>query len=179
MTLATWSHRLDRARYRIGQGLGYLFDRPAPDVESRLRALLPPRQWDLIARLTARDQAHHLDVYRRLQAAGCDDPDLLLTALLHDCGKVDERGRAGVSQRTLLVLLNPRFPAMLRRAGSEAGNGWRHGLYLAIEHPRLGAALARVSGCSERVCWLIEHHHDRAGSSDDALRLLKRVDDEG
>lgn len=179
MTHATWTHRLDRARYRIGQGLDYLFDRRAPDVESRLRALLSPRQWELIAGLTARDQAHHLDVYRRLQAAGCDDSDLLLAALLHDCGKIDERGRAGVSQRTILVLMNPRFSAMLRRVGSEAGNGWRHGLYLAIEHPGLGAARARAAGCSPRVCWLIEHHHDPAGASDDALCMLQAADDEG
>ena len=171
-------HRFNRARYRIGQGLGFLFDRSRPAVDRELSALLTSRQWELVAGLPGRDKAHHLAVYQRLLAQGCDDAELLLTALLHDCGKLDERGRAGVSQRTLLVLAGSGNLTVLRRLGSKAGSGWRYGLYLAIEHPNLGASRARAAVCSERVCWLIEHHHDPDGNGDAGLRLLQLADDE-
>lgn len=167
-TAAGWGHR-------VAQFLAYIRPRRAVD-DGALRALVSPEQWALLARLSRADRAHLLAVHRRLLAHGCRDRDVLLAALLHDAGKADERGRVGLSQRVAAVLLRRAVPGLLAALAVPGRGRWRHGLYLAREHARLGAEQARRVGCSERVCWLIAHHHD-AMVDDPGLRLLQAADE--
>lgn len=134
------------------------------------------RQWALLARLSSFDRSHHLTVYQYLVERHHDDPDLLLAALLHDVGKADERGRAGVISRSMRVVLR-RTPRALSWLTPERHARVLHGLYLAEHHARLGARLARAAGASERCCFLIERHEDSVSSDDQLLVALVAADD--
>lgn len=169
---------ITRVRYRMAQFASYLLPAPVAGVDAELRAYLTPAEWRLVARLAPGDRRHLLAVYHRLRARGCADPDLLKAALLHDVGKADGIARVRLPDRVVVVLLRRFAPDLLHRLAQPGRARWRHRLYLALEHPRLGAALARMAGCSPRVCWLIAHHHDAALARDQALAILRVVDEE-
>lgn len=170
---------LGRVRYRVTQFLHHFDRSDLASVDGRFRALVTPDVWRLVAELAPADRAHLLAVHDWLQARGCTDPDLLQAGLLHDIGKADHRRQVGLVERIIVVLARRLAPALLPRlARPNSAIPWRHGLYLALEHPRLGADRARRAGCNERVCWLIAHHHG-PDQGDPALRLLQRADEEG
>lgn len=164
-----------RARYRIGQFARHVIPRDTRVVDAAICCRTTTAEWELVSRLSPSDRRHLLQVRLRLEAAGCVDPDLLSTALLHDIGKVDDRGRVRLAHRVAHVLLRRFAPGLL---GVLARPGRSHGLYLAVEHPRVGAALAREAGCSDRVCWLIAHHHDPAAAGDPGMAMLRMADEE-
>jgi hypothetical protein len=165
-----------RAAGRIIQGLSYLVPRRAERIDAELCRLLTPAEFDLASRLSVFDRAHLLAVYQRLVKAGWRDAELLKVALLHDIGKADGRARVGLMHRTIAVLLRASSPRLLSRLASNGSGRWRP-FQLVIEHPMLGAAQARDVGCSERVCWLIEHHHDADVGNDAGLLALQRADE--
>lgn len=167
---------VDRIVYRVSQFVAHLNPR-SEFVDHELARLLTPEQFALVRRLPRSDRAHLLSVRRRLEARS-SDPDLLLAALLHDVGKVDRRGRVYLVHRVAVVLLGHWWPHHLDRLAMPSRRTWRHGFYLAREHPRLGADLARSASCNERVCWLIARHADRA-VVDAELRMLQEADGEG
>ncbi len=171
--------RGDRIWYRIIQFARQVAPRRMEPLDAALRAELQPAEWELVARLTAGDRAHLFDTWRRLKETGCRDPDVLKAALLHDIGKVDDRGRVYLAHRVTAVLLHRFAPRVLGRLAGNGVPGWRYGYYLAIEHPRTGAELARLAGSSVRVCWLIAHHQDNGAAGDEGLALLQSVDEEG
>jgi hypothetical protein len=166
-------------RYRIIQFTRQIAPRRMEPIDAALRSELQPAEWELVARLIAGDRAHLFDTWRRLNETGCRDPDVLKAALLHDIGKVDDRGRVYLAHRVLAVLLRRFAPRVLERLAGNGSPGWRYGFYLAIEHPRTGAELARLAGSSPRVCWLIAHHQDHGANGDEGLALLQSVDEEG
>ncbi|HEV2238004.1 MAG TPA: HD domain-containing protein, partial [Ktedonobacterales bacterium] len=77
-----------RARYRVWQVWRNLTPRPldARD-EAVLAAHLGPEARRLFATMSRADQRHSLDVWAALRARGHEEADLLVAALLHDCGK--------------------------------------------------------------------------------------------
>lgn len=163
--------------WRVSQFLRAVVHRHDPETDRRLRAILKnDKQWELIARLSTFDRAHHLKVHDTLRGAGYEDRDLLLAAVLHDAGKADGRCRVGVVHRVLKVLLNAVSPRLLNRAARE-DSGWiGHGLYLAMHHPGLGAELARATGASERCAALIARHEDSLPVDDPLLSVLIQAD---
>ncbi|HEX5164964.1 MAG TPA: HD domain-containing protein [Thermomicrobiales bacterium] len=164
-----WLHG---AIWRVRQFGHAVRSRPDPAVDSELRRLLASdAQWELLARLTPFDRAHHLRVYRLLADAGQDDPDLLRAALLHDSGKAAERGRVGVVHRAVYVLVGRVSPALLDRLASH-DDRFRHGIWLSLRHAEIGAELVRDAGGSERCCDLIRRHNDRSASDDPLLAAL-------
>lgn len=165
-----------RAVYRTRQGLAHLRPRNAARVDAELAALLGPAQFLVVERLSPADRFHLLRAGRRAHALSAD-PDLHLAALLHDVGKADDHTVVRLWQRVLVVLLGRAAPGLLTRLARPSRRRWRHGFYLALAHPRLGAGLARAGGASERACWLIAHHHDDT-VADPALALLRQIDEE-
>lgn len=169
----------EQIRYRFIQFTRQISPRRMGPIDAALRAELQHAEWDLVARLTTGDRAHLFDTWRRLKEAGCRDPNVLKAALLHDVGKVDDRGRVYLAHRVAAVLLRRFSPTLLDILAGNGVPGWRYGFYLAIEHPRVGAELARLAGCSPRVCWLIAHHQDDGTAGDEGLAILQSVDEEG
>ncbi len=164
-----------RVAYRIGQGLAALAGRV--DAAERTAALnaLPAAARTAFLELPPAYQRHHPAVYRRLQAAGCRDHDLLTAALLHDIGKVEGRRRVQLWQRAAVVLLRP-WPALLARLGAAPAPAWRYGFYLHAHHPALGAARAAALGCSPRTVALIAAHGAAQTDSPDLARLQEADD---
>lgn len=140
--------RLARAVYRSKQVLHALH----PTVDSRelqtAMRLLTERQAALFRAMPKGDQRHALEVMRRLQDdAATPDRDLLVAALLHDCGK----GHVPVWLRILNVL----SPAAVSRVAGATDGGWRRSAYRLRNHARLGAALAEQAGSPPPVVRLI------------------------
>lgn len=169
----------EQIRYRITQFARQIAPRRMGPIDAALRAELQPAEWDLVARMTAGDRAHLFGTWRRLAETGCHDPDVLKAALLHDIGKVDGRGRVFLVHRVVAVSLRRFAPRQLDLLAGGGVPGWRYGFYLAIEHPGVGAELARIAGCDPRICWLIAHHQDDGAAGDERLAMLQSVDEEG
>lgn len=170
-------HFAGRAARRITQGLRYLAPKRPERIDAELRRLLSLTEFHLVAPLSVSDRAHLLAVHQRLVQSGCRDADLLKAALLHDVGKADGGARVGLLHRTISVLLKATSPALFSRVATSHGSGWRRPFQLVAEHPTLGARKARDAGCAERVCWLIEHHHDADPGDDAGLLALQRADE--
>jgi hypothetical protein len=168
------------AGYRSRQFFRAVAALAAGDLTERDRALvielLPADLHLLFFRMALNDQRHSLDVYRRLVAQGHVDGDLLIAALLHDCGK--SLARIALWQRVALVLAKTIRPAMLDRlTGSDAassGESWRYAFYVQREHARLGADLAVEAGASLGTAAYIRQHETTPGA--ELLLALQRAD---
>lgn len=136
-----------RAVYRSMQVFHALRPRlDAADLDFARGRLSEPEA-RLFFAMEKRDQRHALAVARRLRLDGTDDRDLLIAALLHDCGK----GRVPVWLRILKVL----HPGLLTRLADARGGGWRAAAYRLAEHAALGARLAEDAGASPTTVRLI------------------------
>lgn len=113
---------------------------------------LPARTGRLFDAMPVADRRHAVDVVHRLVAAGHDDPDLLLAALLHDAAKGH---RMRLWHRVAGVLIEAVAPAALRRLASPDPRSWRHPFHLYLHHAELSAELVRAAGGSERAARLI------------------------
>jgi hypothetical protein len=162
---------LGRAVYRTRQFASYaLGGRGAVDDGIALAAL-PPALGALYLSMEPVARRHHLAVYRRLRAMGCDNPELLAAALLHDLGK----GRVSPLARTAYVLASHAGEWLVRGLAGDGQRGWR-ALYRLAHHPALGAALVEAAGGSPRLVWLIAMHQ-RRDIEDPDLRLLQAADE--
>ena len=160
---------MPRPLYRSRQFFSSLRPRVDPALRDEAFALLSEPLRRLFSSMTPRDQQHGLAVYRRLRAAGESDADLLIAALLHDCGK----GEVRLWHRVAFVLLQGAAPVRLRRTASPGdGAGVRATLYRCLHHEALGAQLARAAGCSERTAALIRGDGDAR-----SLAALHAADD--
>jgi hypothetical protein len=149
--------------HRVEQFFGHLTARVRPDEAALARRILPERAWPLFDGMPVADRRHGLDVAQRLLAAGHDDPDLLVAALLHDAAK---GGRLRLWHRVAGVLLEAVAPRLLTRLASPARGSWRHAFYVYRHHAALSAEAARAAGCSERSAAIIR------GSTSEADRAL-------
>jgi hypothetical protein len=173
-----WRLAVDRRLHRAWQFARAVCARPDAAIDLRLRRLLGNVQyWSLIDRLAPYDRAHHLRVYDLLVHGGESDPDLLLAALLHDCGKADARGRVRLGHRVAVVVLRSLAPDVLKRLDHDGLPGPLHGVYLGEHHARLGAALAARAGAPRNVCNLIANHECREPIVNAQLRSLIRADE--
>lgn len=172
-TLGFWGS----VRKRAGQLLAAFTVTDRATDEALRVAVANERQWELLLRLSDYDRRHTYEVYKSLVNAGYQHPDLLCAALLHDVGKADERGRVRLVHRVVWVLAARLFPDLAQRLANGRAGWLRYGLYLASEHPRLGSALVREQGASQRCCELIARHHDRFPTGDQQLDLLIAADE--
>ncbi len=151
-----------RVVYRLRQFFQGLSAHVSVAESERVAEILPEAAVALFARMPIDAQRHSLNVLYTLCAAGYDQPDLLVAALLHDVGKVaanDAGVRLGLWLRGPLVLLAAIAPAWLDAwAVADPQQHWRYALYVHFEHPQIGATWARATGCTPDACWLIAQH---------------------
>jgi putative nucleotidyltransferase with HDIG domain len=168
-----------RVTYRVAQFIRHLHWRGNQETDAALSALLSSTEWELVQKLSPADRRHALSIHSTLTRQGHDDPDLLKAALLHDIGKVDTSGRVTIVHRVTKVLLAVVAPPLLDHLMRDGGGMLRHGLYLAHNHPEIGARKAKDAGASERLCWLIANHHDGTIPDDPQLAALRAIDEKG
>ncbi len=170
-SISAWRRRVSVSVYRIWQVWRSLTPRSLDASDhSVLATMLPLKGQMLFAAMSRADQRHSIDVYRRLVATGCDDPDLLAAALLHDCGKGSGRVRLWI--RPPFVLLRSFAPGVLTWLAQDA-TWWRRPFYHAWWHADIGADLAAAAGLPSRVVLLIRAHHLPDGPAAE----LHRVDE--
>ena len=160
-----------RAVYRSRQFFASLRPRVDALLHDEAFAMLNDGERALFDSMTLRDQQHCLDVFRSLREQH-NDRDLLVAALLHDCGK----GQIALWHRVAYVVLDNAAPSLLRHAVTPGnGPGWRQALYRCAHHEELGAALAQRAGSTPRVVALIRG--DRTNDVHDQLAALHAADD--
>lgn len=183
--LATGNRPVNRrgAGYRVEQFIASLWPRVLPAERAMLARFLSPQALALFCRMPRRDQRHCLDVYYAVQAAGGNQTDLLIAALLHDVGKTTRSGRRlRLWHRVLIVLLNAIAPALVQQLARPRPASWGYPFFVHLHHPERGAELALAAGCSNLTAALIRRHQATlAGPPEDdedrLLALLQAADD--
>jgi hypothetical protein len=179
-----------RVFYRVGQFWRGLSASVSAEDRGRVEIILPPAALRLFTQMPLDAQRHSLNVLASLRAAGYDQADLAVAALLHDCGKVAAAQggvQLGLWLRGPLVMLEAWLPQLAAAwASPNPAHGWRYALYVQREHAAIGATWASEAGCSDLSCWLIAHHQTPlreiadSRASDDAqtyLLALQEADD--
>ncbi len=156
-----------KAAYRVRQTLHALRPKLESGDSALVRERLSGTEADLFFSTEKRDQRHAIEVLRRLVADGHNDPDLLVAALLHDCGK----GSVPVWLRIAWVAA----PWLVTRAASAPSGGWRGAAYHLANHARLGAEKAAAAGARPAVVRLISG--DVEADERDRIALLRSADD--
>jgi len=160
--------------HRVAQFFGHLTARVDPGEIEAARRLLPDAAWPLFAGMPTADRRHALDVVARLAAAGHQDRDLLVAALLHDAAKGH---RMRIWHRVGGVLLEALAPRALARLASSDPGSWRYPFHLYAHHAALSADAALASGCNPRVAAFIRGSSE---AEDAALAAeLRRADESG
>lgn len=171
---------MGRLGYRLRQFILAWTAKPSPKDLEQARQVLGPQLWPLFLQLQPGEQAHGLDVLRKIMAQGHADPDLLVAALLHDVGK--SRSPLNPWDRTWIVLAKLLAPQSVRSWGTGSPAGWRRIFVVAERHPTWGAEMAAVAGATPNVVTLIAQHQnhrpDLPISLAEALRILQGADDE-
>jgi exopolyphosphatase/pppGpp-phosphohydrolase len=183
--------RLEKIRYRSSQFRQALLSVPDPDDLTLAQTWLSTAQKELFSRLQESEQAHSLQIFKRLLDQCRLEPvdsqdDLLLAALLHDVGK--SCFPLSIWDRVLIVLAKAIFPNRIREWGRlpEANSfsspgvqmrGWRRAFVIAEQHPRWGAEMAAAAGASPLAVSLIRRHQEASRQSVQSLedRLLCRL----
>jgi hypothetical protein len=148
--------------HRVEQLLGHVRASVSASETAVARRLLPDAAWPLFAAMPVADRRHALDVVDRLTAAGVDDPDVLVAALLHDAAKGH---RMRLWHRVAGVLLEAVAPAQLGRLASPDPRSWRYPFHLYLHHADLSAAAAAAAGCSPRAAAFIRGVTAKADAS--------------
>ncbi len=154
---------------KIKRTLSYARARLAPSERDELTTWLTPAQMSLFDRMQVADRRHSLDVATALRKGGASDPDLLVAALLHDCGK----GPHVRLVHRVAWSLGQRYGEWIWRASSHMPT-FRDGLDRLRAHAERSAELAAAAGCSPRTVELIRLQENPV---DEAGRLLHAVDE--
>jgi hypothetical protein len=166
--------------YRVRQFWWALRAQVPADAWPAIESILTGEQSALFRTVLPSDQRHSLNVYRALLAAGENNRDLLVAALLHDVGKAG--GQLRLWHRVVIVLLRALWPAALESLSQGQTEGWRAGFVIHRQHPELGAARAQAVGCSPLTVALIRRHQELPAATsgcteeDRLLAALQRAD---
>ncbi|MBN1953474.1 MAG: hypothetical protein JW900_00365 [Anaerolineae bacterium] len=168
-----------RAGYRVRQFFRALTAPLAGEGLEEVERVLTPPQQALFLRMSRADRRHARAVCQALQAAGCQPPELLAAALLHDAGK--SLAPPPLWVRVAAVLMQRFAPRLWRRIGRGEARGWRRALVLYQRHAEIGAQWAAQVGCSPLTVALIRRHEEQLGwidgEEDRLLHLLQQADE--
>jgi hypothetical protein len=182
-----------RAVYRLRQFWAALFASPAEADLDLARRTLSNEQMALFGQMQASEQAHSLDVFKKLSALSppgfppegspeAQGRALLVAALLHDAGK--SRFPLRPWERALIVMARAAAPGKVQQWG-RAGEpqGWRRPFVIAEQHPAWGAELAAAAGtCRLAVNLIREHQNPLAGPAvsleERLLQILQSIDND-
>lgn len=168
---------------RIGQGLRALFAFALPVDEDAVREVLTPDLYRLFQRMTRSEQIHSIRVMKTLRAQGCDQPDLLTAALLHDVGK--SRYSMTLPERVIASLILKASHSTYeyyRDSTHLKPKGWRRALVIAAQHPAWSAEDIAAAGASSLAVSLARRHADPIegvpqSEEDRLLAALQAADD--
>ncbi|MEI8165239.1 MAG: hypothetical protein WCG26_02635 [Chloroflexales bacterium] len=160
--------------YRVRQFTAALRAQVSAEERALVAVTLTPTERRLFELMPLYDQRHCLDVQHTLVAAGHAEPLLLRAAMIHDCGKVNDRGRPLALGWYVIATLLKRLPGLylaLARPGSVFAP-----LAVYAEHAWRGARMAAAAGCPPPMVEAIRHYHDPAPSG--LAALLKWADEQ-
>ena len=150
-----------RIRYRLLQLFNAVTAHLTPEERVLVAAVLSPAELRLYERMPQYDQRHCLDVYRLLLRGGYDDPLLLRAALLHDCGKVDDRGRPiPLPYYGLFVVLKRVAPALYAWAVRD-GRGPLQPFAIHATHDERSARMAAAAGSPPELVATLRDYAER------------------
>ncbi len=161
--------------YRWFQLWRALSGRITPAECAAVHDMLSPAEYALFASMAPFDQRHTLDVCQTLQRDGVTDRSLLVAALLHDCGKVNERGQPiPLVYYGVFVVLRKLAPHLYRRAAtSQRSFLWPFRTH--AHHEQRSVARAIAAGSSAGVVTVLRDY--AAGVPTPATRSLQSADD--
>ena len=178
---------VSRALYRLRQVGLALYGRAGVVDLALARALLGEELYALFVQMRPGEQAHSLDVLRKLDEPGIPAA-LRQAALLHDVGK--SRRPLRLWERAWIVICKALAPQAARRWGQAAADlsslpGWQQPLAVAELHPAWGAEMAEKAGADQIVVNLIRAHQNPPPAAAELgaefsvwLRRLQAADDE-
>ena len=169
------------AWYRFWQGLRALGAWLQPVDDGLARQYLSPALFALFEQMRRSERQHSLRVLHDLIAAGHDQPDLLVAALLHDVGKT--RIPFFLPEKVLVVLVKAAFPGLYLRWGTGSPQGWRRPFAVSVQHPAWGADMVAQAGGTPLAIELIRRHAEALDGTphteaDRLLLALQAVDDQ-
>jgi hypothetical protein len=169
-------------RYRLWQFWQIVTAVPLePAARQEVAAILSANELSLFDRFTLNDQWHSYRVMKMLQAAGHNEPALLVAALLHDVGKT--MLPLSIWERSLIVLASLLLPRQTAVWGQGEAVGWKRPFVVKRQHPVWSAEMAAAAGSLPQAITLMRRHQEHISPDDHSdeaklLRLLQWADDQ-
>lgn len=156
---------------------------PLPDeARHEVEDVLSAEQLALFDSQPAAGTQHGYRVMATLMAAGHDQHDLLVAALLHDVSKY--RDRYTWFDRVKVVLGQRFTPGLAAEWAKGPASGWRRAFVVKVAHAGWGAEALAAAGGSELSVALVRRHQEAPLKStgnereDRLLALLQWADDQ-
>ena len=166
---------------RLKQGIRAIFSFIQPVDYRLVGEILDPSLMILFRRMRRSEQLHSLRVMKTLVAQGYREIDVLIAALLHDCGK--SRYLFTLPERVLVVLVKKLAPKAFLRWSAGEPEGWKRSFVISAQHPRWSAEDMAAAGASILAIALAQRHQDSlmgvpTNEADRLLLALQAADDD-
>ncbi len=163
--------------YRVRQFYKALFPYINPSEIEWVAKTLPASAFSIFRKQALPEQRHALDVTKNLvmemkslSLRPEEYQNLVLAALLHDCGK--SLIQLHLWQRILIVLLNV-LPLNIKKTIGSRPGPLSYTLTIAQQHAKWGESLAKEAGLNTQICLLIRQHHS---PQTELGKLLQEID---
>lgn len=135
-----------------------------------LNNFLNKKEIEYFMRLPVYEMRHSLDVcYALINKYGINDDELLKAALFHDIGKI--RAKITVNRKSVAVLIK-KIPKLARYLEKRL-----YFLHVYYNHPAYSGEILKEMDLSNRIIYIVEHHHDK-GINDEEILKLQMADKE-